>query len=278
MTLPAKTDFLNVGFTERQADALVDLIRRQRRARFLYPELLRYAVYCSLLVVFLFSLHSCYRSTESTGRCRRTKPSSATNAAPRPRASAPSTGASPASKPNSWCATRPGHEDLPPYTCTHSRISAGASSQYRETSLASPETGPSSMKPTIVEHSAVEHAPFSTVVYERSLPDRHETGPDGQPRLLPRETFHHVYLQDTATGQRAQLGIAATAAIAKRIAAEIRHGRLPAVLLSHGDLRYAAWLDSIFPAPEAALPEASGSPLAPIVYEWSPAGPVRDRR
>ena len=90
------------------------------------------------------------------------------------------------------------------------------------------------------------------------------------PRLLPRETFHHVYLQDTATGQRAQLGIAATAAIAKRIAAEIRHGRLPAVLLSHGDLRYAAWLDSIFPAPEAALPEASGSPLAPIVYEWSP--------
>ena len=61
MTLPAKTDFLNVGFTERQADALVDLIRRQRRARFLYPELLGYAVYCSLLVVFLFSLHSCYQ-------------------------------------------------------------------------------------------------------------------------------------------------------------------------------------------------------------------------
>ena len=126
------------------------------------------------------------------------------------------------------------------------------------------------MKPTTVEHSAVEHAPFSTVVCEQSLPDRKETGPDGQPRLLPRETFHHVYLQDTATGQRARLGIAATAAIAKRIAAEIRHGSLPAVLLSHGDLRYAAWVDSIFPAPEAALPEASGSPLAPIVYEWSP--------
>ena len=126
------------------------------------------------------------------------------------------------------------------------------------------------MKPTTVEHSAVEHAPFSTVVCEQSLPDRQETGPDGQPRLLPRETFHHVYLQDTATGQRARLGIAATAAIAKRIAAEIRHGSLPAALLSHGDLRYAAWLDSIFPAPEVALPEASGSPLAPIVYEWSP--------
>ena len=126
------------------------------------------------------------------------------------------------------------------------------------------------MKPTMVENSTPGHTPFSTVVYERSLPDRQETGPDGQPRLLPRETFHHVYLQDTATGQRARLGIAATAAIAKRIAAEIRHGRLPAVLLYHGDLRYAAWLDSIFPAPEVALPEASGSPLAPIVYEWSP--------
>ena len=106
------------------------------------------------------------------------------------------------------------------------------------------------MKPTMVENTTAGHTPFSTVVYERSLPDRQETGPDGQPRLLPRETFHHVYLQDTATGQRARLGIAATAAIAKRIAAEIRHGRLPAVLLSHGDLRYAAWLDSIFPAPE----------------------------
>ena len=30
MTLPAKTDFLNVGFTERQADALVELFRRYR--------------------------------------------------------------------------------------------------------------------------------------------------------------------------------------------------------------------------------------------------------
>ena len=126
------------------------------------------------------------------------------------------------------------------------------------------------MKPTMAENSTAGHTPFSTVVCEQSMPDRHETGPDGQPRLLPRQTFHHVYLQDTATGQRARLGIAATAAIAKRIAAEIRHGSLPAALLSHGDLRYAAWLDSIFPAPEAAFPEASGSPLAPIVYEWSP--------
>ena len=126
------------------------------------------------------------------------------------------------------------------------------------------------MKPAMVENTTAGHTPFSTVVCEQSMPDRHETGPDGQPRLLPRQTFHHVYLQDTATGQRAQLGIAATAAIAKRIAAEIRHGRLPVVLLSHCDLRYAAWLDSIFPAPGAAFPEASGSPLAPIVYEWSP--------
>ena len=101
------------------------------------------------------------------------------------------------------------------------------------------------MKPTTVEHSAVEHAPFSTVVCEQSLPDRQETGPDGQPRLLPRETFHHVYLQDTATGQRARLGIAATAAIAKRIAAEIRHGRLPAVLLSHGDLSATPIVDTV---------------------------------
>ena len=55
------------------------------------------------------------------------------------------------------------------------------------------------MKPTIVEHFAVEHAPFSTVVFEQSVPDRHETGPDAQPRLLPRETLHHVYLRDVAT-------------------------------------------------------------------------------
>ena len=61
MTLPTKTDFLNVGFTERQADGLVDLFRRYGRAPFLYPEFLGYAVYCSLLVVFLFSLHSCYQ-------------------------------------------------------------------------------------------------------------------------------------------------------------------------------------------------------------------------
>ena len=122
----------------------------------------------------------------------------------------------------------------------------------------------------MIERSTAEHTLFSTVVCEQSMPDRHETGPDGQPRLLPRETLQHVYLQDAATAQRARLGIAATADIAKQIASEIRRGRLPAVLLPHGDLPYAAWSDSIFPAPESALPEASGNPLAPIVYEWSP--------
>ena len=61
------------------------------------------------------------------------------------------------------------------------------------------------MKTAIVENSAPTHAPFSTVVYEQSLPDRHETGPDGQPRLLPRETLHHVYLRDVATGQQTRL-------------------------------------------------------------------------
>ena len=35
MTLPSKADFFNVGFTERQADVLVELFRRYRRARFL---------------------------------------------------------------------------------------------------------------------------------------------------------------------------------------------------------------------------------------------------
>ena len=128
----------------------------------------------------------------------------------------------------------------------------------------------SPMKPTMAEHSTTGQTPFSTVVYEQSMSDRHETGPDGEPHLLPRETLHHVYLQDDVTKQLFQLGIAATAAIGKQIVTGIRRQRLPAVLLSHGDLRYAAWSDSIFPAPEAALPEASGNPLAPVVYEWSP--------
>ena len=129
------------------------------------------------------------------------------------------------------------------------------------------------MKPAMVENSTAGHTPFSTVVCEQSMPDRHETGPDGQPRLLPRETFHHVYLQDTATGQRARLGIAATAAIAKRIAAEIRHGRLPVVLLSHCDLRYAAWLDSIFPAPGGRVSGSIRQSPRPYRVRMEPAGP-----
>ena len=125
------------------------------------------------------------------------------------------------------------------------------------------------MKTEIVENSAATHAPFSTVVYEQSLPDRHETGPDGQPRLLPRQTLHHVYLRDVATDHYTQLGIAATKAVARHIAAEIQRGHLPAVLLAHGNFRYAVLSDSIFPAPQAALPAASGSPLVPLVYPWS---------
>ena len=61
MTLPAKTDFLNVGFTERQADALVELFRRYSRAPFLYLEILGSAIYCTLLVVLVFSVHSCFQ-------------------------------------------------------------------------------------------------------------------------------------------------------------------------------------------------------------------------
>ena len=120
------------------------------------------------------------------------------------------------------------------------------------------------MKLTIVEHSAATHAPFSTVVYEQSVPDRHETGPDGQPRLLPRETLHHLYLRDVATGQQTRLAIAATQTIARDIAKKIEHGHLPAALLALGEFRYAAFTDAVF-----LSPEASAGLLRPLVYEWS---------
>ena len=61
MTLPAKTDLLNVGFTERQADALVELFRRYRCPRFHYLEILGYVVYCCLVVVLVFSVNSCFQ-------------------------------------------------------------------------------------------------------------------------------------------------------------------------------------------------------------------------
>ena len=61
MTLPAKTDFLNVGFTERQADGLVELFRRYSCAPFPYLAIFGYAVYCCLLVVLVFSVHSCFQ-------------------------------------------------------------------------------------------------------------------------------------------------------------------------------------------------------------------------
>ena len=61
MTLPAKTDFLNVGFTERQADALVELFRRYRCPRFHYLEILGYVIYCCLVVVLVFSVNSCFQ-------------------------------------------------------------------------------------------------------------------------------------------------------------------------------------------------------------------------
>lgn len=125
------------------------------------------------------------------------------------------------------------------------------------------------MKTAIVENSAAAHAPFSTAVYEQSLPDRHETGADGQPRLLPRQTLHHVYLREAATDRCARLGIAATKAVARQIAAEIQSGRLPASLLVHGNFRYAVWVDAIFPTPQAVLPAPSDSPLVPLVYPWS---------
>ena len=72
-------------------------------------------------------------------------------------------------------------------------------------------------------------------VYEQSLPDRHETGPDGQPRLLPRQTLHHVYLRDVATDHYTQLGIAATKAVA-------RH--------------YRRWRSSVATCPPSCLPMA----------------------
>ena len=126
------------------------------------------------------------------------------------------------------------------------------------------------MKTAIVENSAPTHAPFSTVVYEQSTPDRYETGPAGQPRLLPRETLHHLYLRDVATGQQTRLAIAATQTIARAIAAKIEHGRLPAALLALGEFRYAVFTDAVFPSPEAVFPEVSGGLLRPLVYEWSP--------
>ena len=122
------------------------------------------------------------------------------------------------------------------------------------------------MKLVIAENSAATRAPFFTVVYERSLPERHETAPNGQFRLLPRETLHHVYLQEPVTNHYARLGITATKAVARQIAEEIQSGRLPAALLVHGSFRYGVLVDSIFPAPQAAVPAASGSPLVPLVY------------
>ena len=102
MTLAPERRFHRAS-AERQVDVLVELFRRYRRARFLYPESLSYA--------------ACSRRRAVNRRL-------------------------PASKPNSCCTARPGHEDLPPYTCTHARISGGASSQYGEPSLPDPETGP----------------------------------------------------------------------------------------------------------------------------------------
>ena len=134
------------------------------------------------------------------------------------------------------------------------------------------------MKPAMVENSTAGHTPFSTVVCEQSMPDRHETGPEGQPRLLPRETFHHVYLQDTATDQQTRLAIAATQTIARDIAAKIEHGHLPAALLALGELRYAVFTDAVFPSPETVFPKASGDLLHPSRVRVEPAGPVHNRR
>ena len=61
MILPSKDDFFNAGFTERQSDVLVEIFRAIRRARFFYLQFFSYAACCSLLIVFLFILHSCYQ-------------------------------------------------------------------------------------------------------------------------------------------------------------------------------------------------------------------------
>ena len=131
------------------------------------------------------------------------------------------------------------------------------------------ETGRSPMKPTTVEHSAVEHAPFSTVVCEQSLPDRQETGPDGQPRLLPRETFHHVYLQDTATGSAEPDWPSPLRQTIARDGSQREIEARPAcppLCSALGELRYAAWFTdadlSLLRKP--SFPKASGRPPSPF--------------
>ena len=85
--------------------------------------------------------------------------------------------------------------------------------------------------------------------------------------LLPLDLHYSI---PNVHPHHTQLGIAATKAVARHIAAEIQHGRLPAVLLVHGNFRYAVLSGSIVPAPQAALPAASGCPsLVPLVYPWS---------
>ena len=93
LPLPTKSGFLDVAFAERQADALVYLIRRQhcaqhyaqRRVRLLfYLESLIYAVSCSLLVVVLFSLHSCQQLDSIHQRLTGIEPELVLHRSPRP--------------------------------------------------------------------------------------------------------------------------------------------------------------------------------------------------
>ena len=76
----------------------------------------------------------------------------------------------------------------------------------------------------------------------------------------------------------AQLGIVATNAVARHIAAEIQRGRLPAGLLVHGNFRYAVLSDSISPPPAGRASGGIRQPPRPSRVPVEPTRPVRDRR
>ena len=107
------------------------------------------------------------------------------------------------------------------------------------------------MPTRIADLEVVTALSVTTRVYERSLPDVHETDDHGNPVLQPRETVWDVDVFDPTRDVSALFCSAATESAARSIAANVNSG-LISVELRHTQYGYTAVLTA--PLPLAMMP------------------------